>query len=87
MPIINLQKKAIFIAGLPMKGFRIKIILGNGFDRYKRGRKTMSFLCLIITMLDLMHVRGFIEFCMANCGLVGFMVIMRYVQITCSHVY
>ena len=87
MPIINLQKKAIFIAGLPMKGFRIKIILGNGFDRYKRGRKTMSFLCLIITMLDSMYVIGLIEFCMANHGLLGFMVIIRFVQITSSHVY
>ena len=50
----------------------------------KGGRKTMSFLCLIITMLDLMHVIGLIEFCMANHGLIGFMVIIRFVQIfTC----
>ena len=53
----------------------------------KGGRKTMSFLCLIITMLDSMHVIGLIEFCMANHGLIGFMVIIRFVQITSSHVY
>ena len=38
MLIINLQKKAVFIAGLPMKGLE-KFILGNGFGRYKRRKK------------------------------------------------
>ena len=86
VPVMNLQKKAVFITGLPMKGSEKKLFWAMVLVDTKEGRKTMSFLCLNIIMLDSMHVIGLIEFYMENHGLIGFMVIIRFVQITSSYV-
>ena len=87
MLIINLQKKAVSIGDLPMKGLEKNLFWVMVLVDTKGGKKTMLFQCLIITMLDSMHVIGLTEFCMANHGLIGFMVIIGFVQIISSRVY
>ena len=57
--------------------------MGNVFGRYKKGKKDF-----VISMFDHYNcVIDSIDFYMSNPGLIAFMVIIRFVQITCSHVY